>query len=54
LLEKPFQKEGATMDDVSLFLLEECQKNILDNLDNTEISTCVKDEVTSGVRNNLN
>jgi len=24
VLERPFQKEGATMDDVSLFLLEEC------------------------------
>lgn len=28
VLERPFQKEGKTMDDVSLFLLEECEKRI--------------------------
>jgi len=26
VLERPFQKEGKTMDDVSLFLLEECER----------------------------
>jgi len=33
LLEKPFQKEGQTMDDVSLFLMEECQTCLLADKD---------------------
>ncbi len=33
LLEKPFQKEGKTMDDVSLFLLEESQRNLLTEIE---------------------
>lgn len=28
VMEKPFQKEGKTMDDVSLFLMEEFQKQV--------------------------
>lgn len=28
VMERPFQKEGTTTDDVSLFLLEECEKRI--------------------------
>jgi len=28
IMERPFQKEGLTRDDVSLFLLEECQRRI--------------------------
>lgn len=34
ILEKPFQKEGKTMDDVSLFLLEECQRSLLAEMNN--------------------